>query len=210
VNKEMVLREAQCVNWKSDGKNDEHLWTRRVAMAQVIDFCVGIGIDVGCQANKIVPTTAAYAHCIGIEQDKQTRYMLPKSRWTADRWEDGQHIKAHDNSLNWLYAGHSVEDQPYPKGTIEILAEFYRVVKNGGYVAMLFPHKRYYPNVGQPGANQAHQHDWLPEEIWEFIQTNLKGKFFLAQLETFYNHFEFDIVLRVVKDNDYGRLGENK
>jgi hypothetical protein len=209
VNREMVLHEASLVNWRSDGEVGEHLWQRRIAMAQVIDYCTGIGLDVGCQANKIVPEGAVHGRCLGIEHDRRPSFMQPRSRWTCDAWGDGLRLKQGTNALDWVFAGHVLEDQPFPNGTVQMLRELHRVVKNGGHVLLLLPHARYYPNVGQPGANPAHQRDWLPEELDEFVRMKLPGMLSLVQLESFYNNFEFDAVWRVVKDNDRGRTGHH-
>lgn len=205
VNREMVLQEATLINWRSDGETGEHLWQRRIAMDQVLDYCVGHGLDVGCQANKIVPSDAVHSRCLGIEHDRRSSFMQPKSRWTCDMWGDGLRLKQADSALDWVFAGHVLEDQSYPSGTMQMLREFHRVVKNGGHVVLLIPHKQYYPNVGQPGANPAHQRDWLPEELAQFASVKLTGMLVLVQLESFYNKFEFDAVWRVVKDNDRGR-----
>lgn len=201
-----VLCEAERINWRSDGEAGEHLWLRRLAMGEVIDFCVGKGIDIGCQANRIVPRSAVYAECYGLEKDHQERFIKPASRWTADGWGDGMHLVGFgDSTLDWAYAGHSLEDQPYLNGTIKMLNEMWRTVRNGGHVVLLLPHKRYYPNVGTKGANQAHQHDWLPEEFAKFVSQRFSKRLALMQLESFYDRFEFDAVFRVVKDRDNGR-----
>lgn len=207
VNREAVLQEATLTNWRSDGEAGEHLWQRRIAMAQVIDYCVGVGLDIGCQANKIVPEGAVYGRCLGLEHDRRPSFMQPKSRWTCDVWGDGLRLKQGINALDWVFAGHVLEDQPFPEGTVKLLQELHRVVRNGGHVVLLMPHARYYPNVGQPGANLAHQRDWLPEELDEFVKVRLPSMLALVQVESFYNNFEFDVVWRVIKDEDRGRRG---
>jgi len=200
-----VYEEAENVNWRSDGEKGEHLWQRRLAMGQVMDYCCGLGIDVGCQANKIVPNGAAGGNCVGIDHDHRKVFMDPGSRWTCDMFGDGLNLGNPDSSIDWVFAGHVLEYQPFPVGTLKMLREFWRVVKNGGYIVLLMPHKRYYPNVGDPEANPAHQRDWLPEELLQFVNGNLYKELRIVQLESFYNKFEFDAVFRVVKDDDNGR-----
>lgn len=200
-----IITEAAQVNWRSDGLAGEHLVQRRLAMAEVIDYCVNGGLDVGCQANKIVPSDAERGYCFGIDHDSRSEFINPQSRWTCDITADGRHLLYLENEFDWVFAGHVLEDQPYPKGTLEMLREFYRVVKNGGYIILLMPHKRYYPNVGHPDANPAHQRDWLPENLLHFVNEHLACELQVVQLESFYNNFEFDAVFRVVKDGDKGR-----
>jgi ADP-heptose:LPS heptosyltransferase len=45
------------------------------------------------------------------------------------------------------------------------LAEWWRVIKPGGYLCLYLPHKDLYPNIGTPGANADHKHDFLPADI---------------------------------------------
>lgn len=200
-----IVTEAARVNWRSDGLAGSHLVQRRLAMGQVIDYCEGLGIDVGCQANKIVPNGAVRGNCVGIDHDRREVFMKPGSRWTCDMFGDGLNLGDGDSSLDWVFAGHVLEDQPFPVGTLKMLREFWRVVKNGGYIVLLMPHKRYYPNVGDPEANPAHQRDWLPEELQHFVSGSFVQELQIVQLESFYNKFEFDAVFRVVKDDDNGR-----
>ena len=37
-------------------------------------------------------------------------------------------------------------------------------------MALYLPHKLYYPNVGQPGANPDHKHDFMPADIINAMQ----------------------------------------
>ena len=49
--------------------------------------------------------------------------------------------------------------------TQAVLREWWRVIRPGGHLVLYLPHKAHYPNIGQPGANPAHKHDFLPEDI---------------------------------------------
>ena len=49
-------------------------------------------------------------------------------------------------------------------------AEWWRLVKVDGYLVLYLPHADLYPNVGQPGANPDHQHDFTPEVIVDFCR----------------------------------------
>ena len=50
------------------------------------------------------------------------------------------------------------------------LREWWRVVKPGGYLCLYLPHKLFYPNIGQSGANPDHKHDFLPTDIIEAMK----------------------------------------
>ena len=47
----------------------------------------------------------------------------------------------------------------------DALREWWRVVKVGGYLVLYLPHKEYYPNIGKPGSNPDHKHDFVPDDI---------------------------------------------
>ncbi|MBA0088325.1 MAG: hypothetical protein HRJ53_25350, partial [Acidobacteria bacterium Pan2503] len=55
------------------------------------------------------------------------------------------------------------------------LREWWRVVKKGGYLVLYLPHRDLYPNIGQPGANPDHKHDFAPEDILIAMQEIASG-----------------------------------
>jgi ADP-heptose:LPS heptosyltransferase len=67
-----------------------------------------------------------------------------------------------DACMDFVYSSHTLEDQ---EDTVGTLREWWRVVKPGGYLILYLPHKDFYPNIGQPGANPAHKHDFLPVDV---------------------------------------------
>jgi ADP-heptose:LPS heptosyltransferase len=55
------------------------------------------------------------------------------------------------------------------------LKEWWRVIKPHGHLCLYLPHKDFYPNIGQPGANPTHVHDFLPEDIIAAMREVAKG-----------------------------------
>lgn len=171
--------------FRGDVPGVENLFNRRIAMASVIKYCRGIGVDIGCQFNRITPST------IGIEYNDP---LFLKNLWGAHIIRDGTDLGIFsDNALDYVYAGHMLEDVWDPVGC---LREWGRVVKKDGYIAMLLPHADFYPRVRTLDCNPHHKFDYWPKHLKEMIDACLGNMFEVIQLETFNNQFEFDIVLK--------------
>lgn len=67
-----------------------------------------------------------------------------------------------DNVFDVVFSSHCLEDIEDTEST---LREWLRVLRPNGYLILYLPHKKYYPNIGQPFANIGHKHDFLPEDI---------------------------------------------
>jgi ADP-heptose:LPS heptosyltransferase len=67
-----------------------------------------------------------------------------------------------DDSLDFVFSSHLLE---HIEDFEAALREWWRVVKPGGHLCLYLPHKDLYPNIGTPGANPDHKHDFLPLEI---------------------------------------------
>jgi ADP-heptose:LPS heptosyltransferase len=67
-----------------------------------------------------------------------------------------------DQSMDFVYSSHTLE---HVEDFKSCLKEWWRLVKVGGYMVLYLPHKNFYPNIGEPGANPDHKHDFLPSDI---------------------------------------------
>ena len=67
-----------------------------------------------------------------------------------------------DNSFDGVYSSHLLE---HLDDTEAVLTEWWRVIKVGGFLVLYLPDKEFYPNIGEPGANTDHVHDFTPEDI---------------------------------------------
>jgi len=169
-----------------DGGTAPNLFGRRRSMSTVIHVCKGIGLDIGCQRNKITLAT------IGID-----RKGFNKCPWGPNIVHDGSRLGFFaDGSLDYVYGGHVIEDMWDPVGC---LREWTRVVKHEGFIAMLIPHADYYPRVGTPKANSDHKFDWWPSTIKGIVSNCFPNRLEIVQLESYRNKFDFDVILKVKK-----------
>jgi predicted SAM-dependent methyltransferase len=128
---------------------------RRHEMNLVIEHTSGTGVDIGCGLNKI------HSQAVGIDRragakdagypfGAQIRAMGDRLPWFADA------------SLDYVFSSHCLE---HLGDTMSALREWSRVLRPGGKLVLILPDKRIYPNVGQPGANPDHKHDFAPSDI---------------------------------------------
>ena len=109
-------------------------------------------------------------------------------------WQYSPTIIANADDLNMLatesfdsvFSSHTLE---HVENTHKHLTEWMRVLKVGGYLVLYLPHKDLYPNIGQPGANPDHKHDFLPDDI-------------IAVMERVGS---WDLVVNEIRDRDYGQ-----
>jgi ADP-heptose:LPS heptosyltransferase/predicted SAM-dependent methyltransferase len=131
----------------------------------------------GFESKKIVWEVAPYLHGRGVDLGAGMFKILPQ----AISVDNGHHEQfghtirpdmkvetAEDlsvfgsQSMDFVFSSHLLEHiQDYKSA----LKEWWRLVKEGGNLVLYLPHKNFYPNVGQPGANPDHKHDFLPEDI---------------------------------------------
>ena len=113
-------------------------------------------LDVGCGAYKVFP------HACGVDSGHHwgMRGVDVKAEATdLSMFSDASH--------DCVYSSHLLEHIVDYKAA---LREWTRVVKVGGYICLYLPHKLFYPNIGQFGANVDHKHDFMPEDIIEAMK----------------------------------------
>ena len=145
----------------------------------VVPYTRGRGLDVGCGPNK------AFPHFIGVDNFNDTRQFGIGMKPDVVV-EDATKLDIFtDQSMNFVFSSHTLE---HIEDTEKALREWWRVIKPSGYLILYLPHKDLYPNIGQPGANTDHKHDFLPEDIIN-IMRGIKG---------------FDLLINEDRDNDNG------
>lgn len=121
---------------------------------EVAPYLRGRGLDVGAGDFKILP------HAISVDNMNHEQFgfnVRPDVFASADKLD-----MFASASMDWVYSSHTLEHVDDMKAT---LAEWWRVVKQGGYLVLYLPHKDFYPNIGQPGANPDHKRDFLPQDV---------------------------------------------
>jgi ADP-heptose:LPS heptosyltransferase/predicted SAM-dependent methyltransferase len=142
----------------------------------IVPFTRGVGLDIGCGTEKVFP------HCIGVDNG----HHFGKSG--ADLMlRDAVDLQIfNDNYMDFVFSSHLLE---HIEDTHAALREWWRVVKEGGYLILYLPHKEFYPNVGTIGANPDHKHDFLPDDIINVMREI---------------GAEFDLVVNEERDTDNG------
>lgn len=121
----------------------------------LIPFLGDSGLDIGCGAHKV------FASFLGLDSGKDTRLFGTPMK--PDIVGDCVKIPLFaDGQFDTVYSAHTLE---HIEDYRAALAEWWRLVKKGGHLILYLPHKDHYPNIGQPGANPDHVHDFLPEDI---------------------------------------------
>ena len=157
---------------------------------ELVPYTRGRGLDLGCGPEK------AFQHFRGIDSNKDE--LLFGIRATGADWiiptcEVLDEFK--DETQDFIFSSHLLEHIENFKGALK---EWWRLVKVGGYLVLYLPHKDYYPNIGVPGANPDHKHDFLPKDIidtmkeiapsWDLMENqerNGKGCFDLEEYSFF-------------------------
>jgi ADP-heptose:LPS heptosyltransferase/predicted SAM-dependent methyltransferase len=122
----------------------------------IVPYTRGQGLDLGCGPSK------AFPHFVGVDNLKDVAMfgieMVPDI--VVDSCEDLGQFE--DGSQDFVFSSHLLEHVIDYRAA---LAEWWRVIKTGGYLVLYLPHKKFYPNVGTPGANPDHKHDFEPIDI---------------------------------------------
>lgn len=124
--------------------------------ASLEGFCVGDGVDIGFGGDPIVP----HAICMDLPTPyaRYRRHVQHLHGSAEDlRW-------FRDNSLDWVYSSHVLEDFP---DTGKVLDEWIRVIRPGGHVILYLPdeqtYRAYCASKGKPpNAHHVHTHFGIP------------------------------------------------
>ena len=155
---------------------------RRHEINEVVQYTKGLGIDIGCGLNKI--HTAA----IGINKIiSENDFGYPFGAQIKSEGDSLPFFK--DKSLDYVFSSHCLE---HIQDTKKALLEWTRVLKAGGYLVLILPHKNFFPNIGQPNSNPDHKHDFVPSDIKKIIDEI--GRYGVIQMDTFHEKLKDDKV----------------
>lgn len=142
------------MTWKiDDPQGDEAAKIRW----ELVEYTNGRGLDLGCGQFK------AFPHFTGV--DNGHHWGMKGVDVHVETCEDLSIFA--DKSMDFVFSSHLLE---HIVNTKAALKEWYRVIKEDGYLILYLPHKDHYPNIGQKGANPDHKHDFLPEDIEAVMQ----------------------------------------
>lgn len=113
-------------------------------------YCKGIGLDIGCGLEKIVPSA------IGIDYMRQyDREDHPVSVANfIGSWED--YFNLHKDKVDYIYSSHLIEDYDDPYG---IIVKWVNFIKKNGFLILVLPIETIYRQKGE-NCNSRHKHMW--------------------------------------------------
>jgi ADP-heptose:LPS heptosyltransferase/predicted SAM-dependent methyltransferase len=123
---------------------------------EIVPYTRGRGLDLGCGPSK------AFPHFIGVDNMKATGQFgtVMKPDVVVD---DCTRLGLFgSSSMDFVFSSHMLE---HIHDYIGALKEWWRLIKPNGYLVLYLPHRDFYPNIGQPGANPDHCWDFSPETI---------------------------------------------
>ena len=139
------------MTWKADAPQGNE--AAKVKF-DIVQYTRGRGLDLGCGPSK------AYPHFIGVDSLADTGlFGIPMK---PDVTSDCLDLPFKSASMEFVFSSHLLE---HVADTGAALAEWWRVIKSGGHLVLYLPHRDLYPNVGQPGANPDHKHDFVEKDI---------------------------------------------
>jgi ADP-heptose:LPS heptosyltransferase/predicted SAM-dependent methyltransferase len=153
---------------------------------RVVDHLHGIVLDIGCGDEKIVPY-AVGVDIAGSAADIKLNMTSPHALRLFS-----------DNSVDVVFSSHFLEDCFDHRS---VLQEMWRVVKPHGKLILYLPHKDHYPNVGQPGANPNHKHDFVPEDIIEVLDEFASYKLIRKETYSEGEEYSFELLIEKIDTN---------
>jgi SAM-dependent methyltransferase len=122
----------------------------------VLPYTMGSLLDIGCGPNKLWP------HAIGVDSMRETAlFGIPMKPDMVVADAARLPIFGSD-AFDCVFSSHTLE---HIADAHAALAEWWRLVRIGGYLALYLPHRDLYPRRGEPGANPDYKHDFAPHDI---------------------------------------------
>lgn len=163
------------------------MWTPQLSKGQetskvrnrIKEWTFGKGLDVGCGLDKIS------AEAIGVD-------LIPLSG--VDFLLDARDLYIFkDGEFDYVFSSHVLEDLEDP---INALIEWLRVLKVNGHLILYLPHKDFYPNIGQEGANPAHKHDFTGAAIIKILFKICRFRVVIQENRNQNDEYSFLLVIR--------------
>lgn len=133
----------------------------------IVPYTRGRGLDLGCGPHK------AFPHFTGVDNGDHARRFgwQFKPDVMVDTCEKLSLFA--DDSMDFVFSSHLLE---HITECGDALREWWRVIKPGGYLLLYLPHKEFYPNIGEPGSNPDHKHDFVPNDVIKMMKRVAQGE----------------------------------
>lgn len=152
----------------------------------IVQYTRGVVLDLGCGPSK------AFPHFIGVDSCKDSELfgIGMKPDVVVDDCSDLSNV-IEDASCDAVFSSHLLEHIVDYKSALK---EWWRCIKVGGHLVLYLPHKDLYPNIGQPGANPDHRHDFEPADIVDAMR-DVEGGWDLVEREDRGDGCEYSFLL---------------
>ena len=127
----------------------------------ILPYCASGGLDIGCGAKKVWP------HMVGLDNGMDSKLFGVEMHPDMRIKDAGRLTFFADASMECIFSSHLLEHLTDWQAA---LREWWRIVKPGGHLVLYLPHADLYPNIGQPGANPDHKHDFRNDDIIDFCR----------------------------------------
>lgn len=144
----------------------------------------GIGLDLG-SAGLRHPWLLSTDCPSKIYQDKYDRGSGIRYDLRVDAFKE---LPFGDNVFSLVISNHVIEHCPYRDAAF-VIQEWLRVVKPGGYLAVITPHNDYVPVLK---IDPDHKSAWTPKLWQENVMSAIDDKIDLVEFDTFKNDFSFN------------------
>ncbi len=142
----------------------------------IVRYTRGRGLDLGCGPFK------AFPHFIGVDNGHHWgNEGIDVPVETCEKLD-----MFADDSMDFVFSSHLLEHLEDPEGALD---EWMRVIKPGGHLVLYLPHEKFYPLVGQYGANPDHKHNLSPTTVFKWMR-KLK--------------YHWDLIVEEERDHDRG------
>lgn len=128
---------------------------------EVLRYLTRGGLDIGCGPAKVWP------HLLGLDNGADTALFGVEMRPDMVIQDAARLALIADDAAENVFSSHLLE---HIADWHAALREWWRVLKPGGHLVLYLPHRDLYPNIGQPGANPDHKHDFVPDDILDFVR----------------------------------------
>lgn len=164
----------------------------------IVPYTRGHGLDLGAGPWK------AWPHFVSVDNHDEWSGL----DWRPDIESDCTDLSMFaDGGLDFVFSSHLLE---HLDNTAAALREWFRIIKTGGHLVLYLPHKEFYPNIGEDGANPDHKHDFLPGNIIEIMSMVGGWDLVEAQNRNERTEYSFLQVYRKMKGTKHQRSHETR
>jgi len=128
---------------------------------EVLPYLAAGGLDIGCGPEKVFP------HLVGIDSQKDTALFGVPMKPDIVIKDAARLGMFAEGAIENVFSAHLLE---HIADHVAALREWWRVLKVGGHLVLYLPHRDLYPQIGQPGSNPDHKHDFAPQDIVDVMR----------------------------------------